>query len=72
LCDRIAIINEGRIVVVGTLDELKAGLDKPDPGLGDVFMHYTGKEFERGTAPNHGYQGRKGMMGGGRHGGMRF
>jgi ABC-2 type transport system ATP-binding protein len=72
LCDRIAIINEGRIVVVGTLDELKAGLDKPDPGLGDVFTHYTGKEFERGVATNHVYQGRRGMMGGGRPRGMRF
>lgn len=72
LCDRIAIINEGRIVVVGTLDELKAGLDKPDPGLGDIFTHYTGKEFERGAATKHVYQGRRRMMGGGRHGGMRF
>ncbi len=72
LCDRIAIIDEGRIRVVGTLDELKAGLDKPDPGLGDVFMHYTGKEFERGAAPKHVYPGRRRMMGGGRPGGMRF
>ncbi len=72
LCDRIAIINEGRIVAVGTLDELKSTLDKPDPGLGDVFTHYTGKEFERGAAPNHVYQGRRGMMGGGRPRGMRF
>jgi ABC-2 type transport system ATP-binding protein len=72
LCDRIAIINEGRIVAVGTLDELKSTLDKPDPGLGDVFTHYTGKEFERGAATNQIYQGRRRMMGGGRHGGMRF
>jgi ABC-2 type transport system ATP-binding protein len=71
LCDRIAIINEGRIVAVGTLDELKAGLDKPDPGLGDVFTHYTGKEFERG-APKHVYQGRRRTRGGSRPGGMRF
>ena len=72
LCDRIAIINEGRIVAVGTLDELKAGLDKPDPGLGDVFTHYTGKKFERGAAPKSGYQGRRRMLGGVRPGGMRF
>ncbi|KAF5418242.1 MAG: ABC-2 type transport system ATP-binding protein [Candidatus Methanocomedens sp.] len=72
LCDRIAIINEGRIVVVGTLEELKSALDKPDPGLGDVFTHYTGKEFERGAAPKHVYQGRRRMMGGGRPGRIRF
>lgn len=72
LCDRIAIINEGRIVALGTLDELKSALDKPDPGLGDVFTHYTGKEFERGSALKHDYQGRRRMMGGGRPRGLRF
>ena len=72
LCDRIAIINEGRIVAVGTLNELKSALDKPDPGLNDVFLHYTGKKFERGAAPKHVYQGRRRMMGGSRPGGMRF
>ncbi|MCG7849720.1 MAG: ABC transporter ATP-binding protein [ANME-2 cluster archaeon] len=72
LCDRIAIINEGRIVAVGTLEELKSALDKPDPGLGDVFTHYTGKEFEKGAAPKHVYPGRRRMMGGGRPRGMRF
>jgi ABC-2 type transport system ATP-binding protein len=74
LCDRIAIIDEGRIRVIGTLDELKAGLDKPDPGLNDVFLHYTGKEFKE-EAPKPGYQGRRGAMRGihgGRMRGMRF
>ncbi|MEA1906400.1 MAG: ABC transporter ATP-binding protein [Euryarchaeota archaeon] len=72
LCDRIAIINDGRIVAVGTLNELKSALDKPDPGLNDVFLHYTGKKFERGAAQKHVYQGRRRMMGGSRPGGMRF
>jgi ABC-2 type transport system ATP-binding protein len=45
LCDRVAIINEGRIVTEGTLDELRAGSET----LEDVFVRVVGaeKEFER-------------------------
>jgi ABC-2 type transport system ATP-binding protein len=46
LCDRVAIIDEGRIVAQGAVDELKrtvAGLmDREEPAsMHEVFMHYT-------------------------------
>jgi ABC-2 type transport system ATP-binding protein len=45
LCDRVAIINEGKIVTEGTLDELRAGSET----LEDVFVRVVGAEkaFER-------------------------
>jgi ABC-2 type transport system ATP-binding protein len=45
LCDRVAIINEGRIVTEGTIDELRAGSET----LEDVFVRVVGAEraFER-------------------------
>jgi len=45
LCDRVAIINEGKVVVEGTLDELRAGSET----LEDVFVRVVGAEkaFER-------------------------
>ncbi len=54
LCDRIAIIDEGRIIKLNTpdglIDELVAtGFEKPKPvksaNLEDVFIHLTGKEM---------------------------
>ncbi len=51
LCDRIAIIDGGRIVADGEPDELKAavaeklGLDHPAT-LTEVFMAYTGRDWE--------------------------
>ena len=44
LCDRIAIIDEGKIKVIGSPEELKSELDRPNPTMDDVFLHYTGKE----------------------------
>ena len=45
LCDRVAIINEGKIVTEGTLDELRAGSET----LEDAFVRVVGAEkaFER-------------------------
>lgn len=40
LCDRVAIIHEGRIVVEGALDELRAGSET----LEDVFVRVVGAE----------------------------
>jgi len=46
LCDRVAIIDQGRIVALGTTEELKRtvaqlmGRDKPVT-MNEVFMHYT-------------------------------
>jgi ABC-2 type transport system ATP-binding protein len=51
LCDRIAIIDGGRIVADGEPDELKAavmaklGLERPAT-LTEVFMAYTGRDWE--------------------------
>ena len=51
LCSRIAILDEGRVIALGSLDELRdlAG-DLPvatprRPDLGRVFMHLTGREL---------------------------
>src|SRR3984885_2740141 len=45
LCDRVAIIHDGKIVVEGTLDELRAGSET----LEDIFVRAIGaeQEFER-------------------------
>jgi len=40
LCDRIAIIHNGRILATGTLDELRKGTDLHY--LEDIFVHYAG------------------------------
>jgi ABC-2 type transport system ATP-binding protein len=46
LADRIAIINDGRVVVEGTPEVLKAGLDGvARPTLDDVYLHHTGRSF---------------------------
>ena len=52
LCDRLAIIDEGRIVREGTPEALKAELrDRAggDPTLDDVFLDVTGRTRERGA-----------------------
>ena len=44
MCDRIGIINKGRLVAVGTLDELR-GLGSHETGSGsleDIFLELTG------------------------------
>ena len=51
LCDRLAIIVEGRIVREGTPDQLKANLREragfENPTLEDVFLEATGRTRER-------------------------
>jgi len=46
LCDRVAIIDQGRIVALGTIDELKRAVQERTERLtpvsmNEVFMHYT-------------------------------
>jgi len=41
LCDRILIINRGKIVSSGTLDELKS--KHPDRTLEEIFVDLTGR-----------------------------
>jgi ABC-2 type transport system ATP-binding protein len=42
LCDRIGIINKGRLIACGTMDELKQ-LDKSDQSLEAIFLELTEK-----------------------------
>jgi ABC-2 type transport system ATP-binding protein len=47
LCDRIAIVDHGRIVAEGTPSELKDMLGTDDPvTLEDVYLHTTGRPLE--------------------------
>lgn len=41
LCDRIAIINRGKLVGIGTIDELRQQADKLGAKLEDVFLKLT-------------------------------
>lgn len=44
LCDRIGIIDHGRIVAEGTVQELKSYVkDKENPNLEDVYLYLTGE-----------------------------
>jgi ABC-2 type transport system ATP-binding protein len=49
LCDRIALINDGRVVAEGTPGELKELVARDygkDPTLESVFMTFTGKSLD--------------------------
>ncbi len=41
MCDRIGIINKGKLVAVGTMDELRAG-GSGETSLEDIFLSLTG------------------------------
>jgi len=52
LCNRLAIIDDGKIVTQGTPDNLKADLKRrknldADPSLDDVFLDVTGRQRQR-------------------------
>ncbi|WP_374937721.1 ATP-binding cassette domain-containing protein [Pseudanabaena sp. BC1403] len=48
LCDRVAIMQAGKVVVTGIPSELKANLDQENATLDDVFIHYTGDQMTTG------------------------
>jgi ABC-2 type transport system ATP-binding protein len=48
LCDRVAIMQAGKVVVTGIPSELKADLDQDNATLDDVFIHYTGDQMKTG------------------------
>ena len=48
LCDRVAIMQAGRVVVTGEPSELKAALNHESATLDDVFIHYTGDQLTTG------------------------
>ncbi|MFE2729397.1 ABC transporter ATP-binding protein [Kitasatospora sp. NPDC059327] len=52
-CDRIALMDRGRIRALGTPAELKERVreqdpSRPDPSLDDVFRHFSGRGLSRG------------------------
>jgi len=44
-CDRIAIINSGKLVITGTPENLRKQVGS-DATMDDVFIHFTGEKFE--------------------------
>jgi ABC-2 type transport system ATP-binding protein len=48
LCDRLAILHRGSVVIVGSPTELKAGLGLDNATLDDVFVRYAGNGVEAG------------------------
>jgi ABC-2 type transport system ATP-binding protein len=50
LCDRIAIIQGGRIRACGTMDELSASMAMGTTGLEDIFLRLTGDDAGRELA----------------------
>ncbi|MCI0434960.1 MAG: ABC transporter ATP-binding protein [Gemmatimonadetes bacterium] len=42
LCDRIAILNQGRIRAMGTMDELRSEAEAGAAGLEEIFLKLTG------------------------------
>ncbi|MFF2956578.1 ATP-binding cassette domain-containing protein [Kitasatospora sp. NPDC057965] len=60
-CDRVALMDRGRIRALGTPGELKARVREqdprlPDPSLDDVFRHFSGHGLSRG-GPGEGGEG---------------
>jgi ABC-2 type transport system ATP-binding protein len=42
MCDRIAIMYEGRLLALGTMEELRQEASMPSSGLEDIFLKLTG------------------------------
>jgi len=42
MCDRIAIMYEGRLLALGTMEELRQKARMPESGLEDIFLKLTG------------------------------
>jgi ABC-2 type transport system ATP-binding protein len=47
LCDEIALLHQGHLMITGTPSELKKSVGE-NASLIDVFTHYTGEEMEEG------------------------
>ena len=44
LCDRVGIINQGELIAVGTVDELKNKAKTGDSSLEDIFINIVNGE----------------------------
>ena len=49
LCDRIAIINEGEIIALGTMDELRTQAEAGGAHLEEIFLKVTGGDAVSGS-----------------------
>ncbi len=58
-CQRLAIMDHGRIAVIGTPETLKANLERPGATLEDVFTTVTGNTLESGGSYREARQLRK-------------
>jgi ABC-2 type transport system ATP-binding protein len=43
ICDRLLLLSSGRLLAIGTLDELRAKANLPQGSLEDIFLTLTGK-----------------------------
>jgi ABC-2 type transport system ATP-binding protein len=48
LCRKVAIMDHGKLVALGSPDELKKAIGNEDATMDDVFIHYTGSTLESG------------------------
>ena len=48
MCDRIGIIQKGRIRACGTMDDLRRHAERGDEGLEEIFLRLTGENAVRG------------------------
>ena len=47
MCNRVAIMNSGKISAIGTVSELKEQTKLPHASLDDVFIYFTGSELQQ-------------------------
>jgi ABC-2 type transport system ATP-binding protein len=48
LCNRVAIMNLGKIAAIGTPDDLKKTIGKENATLDEVFVYYAGSTLDTG------------------------
>ena len=48
LCSRVAIMQAGKVVAIGTPEELEAAVGGSGTTLNDVFVHFAGDDLESG------------------------
>ncbi|MEP7382733.1 MAG: ABC transporter ATP-binding protein [Gemmatimonadota bacterium] len=48
MCDRIGIIQTGKIRACGTMDDLRENAERGDEGLEEIFLRLTGENAARG------------------------
>ncbi|HKQ04424.1 MAG TPA: ATP-binding cassette domain-containing protein [Blastocatellia bacterium] len=59
LCNRIAIMHRGKVVIADTPARLKAVIGKPEATLGEVFIHFAGDSLESGSGYRETSRGRR-------------